>query len=278
MGQKSIRDYDSIADRIRLHRQADRRGILVIEGESDERFIERLAPGRWAFFRAGTRNVVISTVEEVTSLEVERVAGLIDQDFDGIVSKLGGRGLPIFSYDNADVESYLFMTPASTYLIEELASAGKLGTYGGPDAVRRVAISVAHEIAALRISNATNGWGLPFDNVDLAKKVDRNTLSLKRTSYCQALTENLREAVHHTYLCDIIEDHLDSIARLQKPPYFRGKDALAVVGVALKSKIGNADSGVTGFEHLAGVLRLSAPSSLVTAPPFPEIAAEIDLA
>lgn len=278
MRQRSIRELDSLPDRIKLHRQADQRGILVVEGPSDERFIQRLAPGRWALFRAGTRNVVISTINEVVTLRVDRVAGLVDRDFDDVALSARERGLPIYWYDNADLEGFLFLGPAFDNMIEELSSEQKLKTYGGISVIREKAVAVAVEIAVLRTENSANKWGLPFDSIDLSKKIDRDTLSLKRTSYCQALAESDYVHVQHNSLHKAINAGLeDRESRTSRDIFFSGKDALVVVGVALKTKIGSCDSGVTKNEHLAGVLRLSAPVELIDLPPFSDIGHLIDI-
>lgn len=278
MNQKSIREYDSLPDRIKLHRQADKRGILVLEGESDERFINRLAPGRWMLFRAGSRNIVITTIERTVALGVDRAAGLIDQDFDAIVTVLRDRDLPIFWCDNADLEGHLFLTSALKNLVEELASEVKLRAYGGSDAVQKVAIAVALEIAALRRANASHGWGLPFDRIDLSRKIDRETLSLKRQSYCQALADCCDHPVDSRVLHEIAERAGDSRSTTSSDLFFRGKDALVIVGVALKSKIGSCSSDTARSDHLASVLRLSATFTLLDAPPFSDIASCIDAA
>lgn len=279
MKQRSIREYDSLPDRIRLHRQADPRGILVVEGPSDARFIQRLIPERWAIFPAGTRNVVISTIEGTVALCVQRVAGLVDQDFDGLALDAHRRGLPVFWYGNADLEAVLFAGTALDSLLGELASEQKLSQYGGVQALRMKAISTALEVAALRAENVLRQWGLPFDNIDLSKKINRDDLSLKRVSYCQALAEACHVDIHHRLLHEAMEERISS----HKPKsgtiaFFSGKDALTVVGVALKSRIGSCDSGVIKMEHLARILRLSAPTNLIEYPPFPEIATMIDAA
>jgi len=279
MEYKSMRELDSLPDRIRLHRQVDPRGILIVEGPSDKRFIKRLFEERWTVFLAGTRSVVISTVEGTVALSIQRVAGLVDQDFDGVSVAAGTRGLPIFCYDNADLEAVLFTNEALENLLGELASEQKLNAFGGVHALRARAISAAIEVAALRAENALRQWALPFDKVDLSRKIDRHDLSLKRTSYCQALAEASSVDVRHNVLEDTIEARLAGReVKSGTVTFFSGKDALTVVGVALKNRIGTCNSGVTTMDHLARILRLSAPNHFVEYPPFPDIAAVIDAA
>jgi Protein of unknown function (DUF4435) len=277
MSQKSIRELDSLPDRIKFHRQADRRGILVVEGPSDERFVNRLASGRWAIFPAGTRNIVISTVKETVRLSVDRTAGLIDQDFDDAAEIAREEGLPIFWYDTADLEGFLILSEAFDNMISELASEQKLSVFGGVSAVRDRAISSALEIAALRAANCVNKWGLPFDSIDLSRKIDRDTLSLKRLSYCQSLTEPAYVDAHHGTLDQIIKEELEKIAfGTARKNHFSGKDALAVVGIALKNKIGSCEGDVTKADHLARVLRLSATIAILDLPPLSDIRGLID--
>jgi hypothetical protein len=249
-----------------------------VEGASDARFIERLAPRRWAVFPAGTRNVVISSIEEVVRLDVERVAGLIDRDFDDVALRARENGLPVYWYGTADLEGFLILTEAFDNLLHELASEQKLASFGGVSAVREKVISSAIEIAIIRTANCANGWGLPFDSVDISKKIDRNALSIKRLSYCQALTQSVNVDVHHNVLTETLRVELkDKHSRPDGEALFSGKDALVFVGVALKKEIGTCAGDVTRYDHLARVLRLSAGIRIMDLSPLSEIGRVIDI-
>ena len=170
---------------------------------------------------------MISTVASTATLGVERVAGLVDQDFDDAALNARDQGLPIFWCGNADLEAFLFTSSALDDLLEELSSEQKLRAYGGIAAIRRRAIAVALEVAALRVVNAVNGWGLPFDDVDMSKKLHRDNLTLKRASYCQALTAKEYVEVVPKILHEAIELCAGNNENEEcKPPFFSGKDAL----------------------------------------------------
>ena len=53
MEQRSIRELDSLADRIRLHRQADRRGMLVVENQVINALFSALCQATGRFFLQG---------------------------------------------------------------------------------------------------------------------------------------------------------------------------------------------------------------------------------
>jgi hypothetical protein len=133
------------------------------------------------------------------------------------------------------------------------------------------------EIAVLRIANAANQWGLPFDGIELAKKVDTD-LGLKRRSYCQALAADDRVQVRLDTLHAILQNANGNGGENDGTIFFSGKDALVVVGVALKAKIGSCETAITKADHLTRVLRLSAPVELGTMAPFSAIGRRIDAA
>src|SRR6266487_3311642 len=131
----SLREYDRLADRIRLHRQVDPRPIIVVEGPSDDRFCKRvISPDIAMIFIAGTRSAVIATAATVASYKLDQIACVVDRDFDDVVADAERAGLPIAAYDSADLEAMLIESPAFQDMLLELGSAEKLHTFGGVDA------------------------------------------------------------------------------------------------------------------------------------------------
>src|SRR5213592_1693461 len=130
----SLRRGDRLADRIRLHRQVDKRPVLVIEGPSDRMLINRLMPSAVALFEAGTRDAVIEVAGGVSGLD--RVGCVLDRDFDDAVAAAEARGLPVFPYDDADLEAMLWWSPALDDVVAEMGSQTKVRRFGGMQAVR----------------------------------------------------------------------------------------------------------------------------------------------
>lgn len=263
---KSLRAYDSVSDRIRQHRQADSRGILVVEGPSDKRLIDRSSNRRWAIFPAGTRDEVPLTVQRASDLGVGRIAGIIDRDFDNFVERWSE--VAIYTYEEADLEAFLVRGPWFASLIEELGSEAKIASGGGVETLRSLAIGLAGVVGLVRRANAEQGWGIDFERLDFARKIDARTLRLAIDRLCAAVQGQLADAQHRREIGRIIADVDPQLDRGQGS--FRGRDALDVVKIALQRVYGSR-SGVD-TETLAGSLRLAVGAELLELDPMRAVA------
>lgn len=262
----SLRDYDSVSNRIRHSRQSDDRPVLVVEGPSDLRFFERIGTGRWAIYPAGTRNAVATQVEEVISLGVDRVAGLMDRDFDNFVSECVDAGLPVVSFDEADLEACLLNTDCFIDVVQELASAKKLAQRGGVESLRQLAVQLAMLVGAVRTENALHGWGIDFESIDLIRRIDTGSLSLKLDGFSAVASRCAAGDVEVATIRTILETARDAAPDSLR---FRGKDALLVVQLALKRHYG--DMRIEDEAVLPAMVRLRADSRLLELAPFVEL-------
>lgn len=254
----SLRAYDRLADRLRLHRQADSRPIVVVEGDSDRRLLQDVVGDEAAVvFVGGTRTEVLAAAFELERMNVNRVVCIVDHDFDDVVQAAIDAGLPVVAYDGADVEDMLMASPAARRAIEELASDEKLATYGLAsllDTVREQAVPMGR----LRRGNAMNGWGLVFDRIDLRSKVDKRTLELNVLGLCMALAGTAPSAVSVVELQSVAARG-DSVGCPRTGRRrLRGRDQLAFVAVALRKLVGSCRKEQTDPEFLAAILRSAA--------------------
>lgn len=250
----SLQKYDRLADRIRLHRQADKRPIVVVEGPSDQRLIQDLEGDSVTTFVAGTRSAVLITAEGTVALGVKRVACLVDRDFDDEVATAEAAGLPVLAWDGADLEDMLLDSPAGARVIEELSSDTKLQLAGGAVAILDRARSQLLPLARLRRANAQHSWYLTFDAVDLTKKIERSSLELQVTSLCSALaTRDCGAAA--TDIHEAARSHPASTCPRSARYLIRGKDICAFLAVALRSVLGDWSRGGVSPEAIAGGLR-----------------------
>lgn len=262
----SLREYDRLPDRIRHSRQSDQRGVVVVEGPSDKRLLDRISEKRWATFPAGTRDEVVATVSGALELGVAKVVGLIDRDFDDLADSLSDTDLPIVTFDEADLEAALIRGEYFDHLVSEIASSKKVASNGGISELRRLAITFATLIGSIRRQNAIHGWGINFDSVELHQRVDSSTLSLKSSGFCAVVSRVSGGAISPAKVKEI----LDTVAPY--PPEagnFRGKDALILVQVALKRRWG--EMRIENWEVLPAMLRLTVDSRILDSTPFTEI-------
>lgn len=255
----SLRAYDRIADRIKLHRQVDSRSTIVVEGPSDRRLITDLIPNEAVVvFVGGTRDEVLRTANDLVRLEIDRAACLVDRDFDAAVGLAITAGHPLVTYDGADLEDMLMASPAAPRMLGELASEAKLEQYGGVESLLQAARREGVTIARLRRLNAENGWSLAFGSVDLSAKINRTTLELDVVGMCMALRA--------TWDGDVSQGDLEhaacagdsGVCPRTSRPLVRGRDLLVVIGVALRALIGSRTKAQTAPDLLEGILRSSA--------------------
>jgi hypothetical protein len=187
----SLAGYDVLADRIRQSRQADRRGVLVVEGSSDKRLLTRLTGKQWAIFPAGTRNLVPAAVRGALALGVTRIAGLVDRDFDDYFDEIQSTGDPIYSYAEADLEALLVRGPWFELLVDELGSEEKISRAGGASSLRPIVVGVAGVIGVVRRANAQRNWGLNFEELNFVNKVNAQNLQLATVNLAAAIAGHL---------------------------------------------------------------------------------------
>lgn len=253
----SLRAYDRLADRLRLHRQADSRPIVVVEGESDRRLVrDVVGDGEAAMFVGEGRSGVLAVASAMKGMGIDRVVCLVDRDFDDLVEVAIAAALPVVAYDGADLEDMLMGSPSALRAIEELASNEKLVSYGLDALLARVR-DQATPLARLRRGNAINSWGLVFDSVDVRSKVDKRTLELNVLALCMALAPTVG---------GVSVGELQAVAAagacVECPRtgrrLLRGRDQLAFIGVALRKLVGSRPKEQTDPDFLAAVLRSSA--------------------
>ncbi|WP_207128100.1 DUF4435 domain-containing protein [Actinocatenispora comari] len=260
----SIKNYDEAATRIRLHHQADPRPVLVVEGPSDSRFLEEVLLDQCAVFPVGGRPNVLNVVREVEALNVAslRLFGILDRDFDHKIATAESEGLPIFPYENADLEAMAIVSSAFKVLVSEVASADKLHRFGGLVQLKKALYHAVEPLARLRAANAYHQWGLNFDAVDVCAKIDPDSCALKIRPYCMALVAKSSGSPPPV---DTLVDFAQGAETIENPPtcprgsrpYFRGRDLLSALAALLKRVIGTAPSSVTKPEHLEHILHVA---------------------
>ncbi|MEU0378497.1 hypothetical protein ABZ093_14525 [Streptomyces cyaneofuscatus] len=264
---KSLREFDFIADRIRLNRQGDKRPVIILEGPSDRRVLERSFPDQEAsYFVAGTRNVALSAAAQLTEWGKEYFTCIVDRDFDDMVGEADAGSTCIHPYDNADLEAMLAVSKAGIDLILELGSSGKIQKVGGADAIVSKLLEIIAPVSRLRRASFENDWRLSFDEVELAGKIDKKDMNFKLSSYCMAL----HRASWKSPGSSVLERYAAGESALNCEPkcprgssaYFRGRDFLSALSVALCAFCGSKRAQSVLPESLEETLRLAGAHEL----------------
>lgn len=255
--ESTLRQFDNLYDRLRLHRQVDARPIVVVEGESDKGVLNRIFEGRAMIFVATTRSNVIATARQVNDTAFARTACVIDRDFDPTIDELLLSVVCLFAWNGADLEQTLIASPSWPRLIAEFASAEKLTSAGGVETVHQNIVGIAETIGKLKGLNQRFSWGLPFDQVSIASKLALTTLHFNLPGYVAAL----RQASGSKVGIDAIQEKLRTADLMRCSSsgltLASGKDSCAILAVALRRILGtNGHQGDLGT-MLAKTLRLS---------------------
>ncbi len=261
---------DRLSDRIRLHRQArPDTPIVIVEGGPDKRFVERLlgASHTLDIFPAGPRPELFRAAREAREMGIDRLACIVDRDFDDAVDRHRNDGLPLVAYDGADLEGMLWSTEAYDEWLSEIANEVKLAAFGGVAALREKITDSLLPLQRLRSANAHNGWGLVFDSLDLRKKASKEDLSIKLQVLC--------DSVWHTDAGPTKNDVFEAAISFEVPtcpatghPLLRGKDAIALTAVALRRLVGSLTLQATNLEQLEAGLRLAANETHLRGSPW----------
>jgi hypothetical protein len=263
----SLRDIDQVQDlldRLRLDRDARSKGAVVVEGENDAVILDNVTQTDLRFFPVAGRVNVLRVADRLAETYLRGVICVADLDFDDECDGRTSQWFLIFT-DDADPEAMLYWSPALDRVLREWGSNSKYNAYGGVDAVREQVDKIVSALALLRSWNAAVNAGLPFDTMDLSASINKQTLALNTTSLVDRLKQPGR--VEATEIREALQETAEPTCPYTGRLRARGRDRLAVVGVALRSAIGSLSKQQVVGGLVERSLRLtSRPSDFATTP------------
>jgi hypothetical protein len=239
----SLRDFDRVEDRIRQHRQVEKVAVVIVEGPDDLLVLKHHIPEGLIFPADGKRNA-LRAVNALRDWGIRGVRAVVDADFDEQEPDAC-----VLLYEQRDLEAMLIDLGSLASVLEHQGSTEKLAAVGGAAAFVAGLVAQLLPIARLRQTSMREGWGLDFNEVDLASKANRHTLTIELDRYAAAIVQasdtgatilQARAALH--------EGDLDDRGA-------RGKDVVALAGVALRSKIGTLPQAACDEPRLSAQLR-----------------------
>lgn len=264
----SLKNFDSPADRIRQHRQVRKGPIVIVEGPDDVSVLESILSGV-DFFPVGGKRSVFTTTAQLAEWSMAGFVAITDRDFDG-ESQYEVNANFHFPYSGVDLEEMLIKLGVLAKVLRHVGSAEKISAFGGMAAIEDSVSRVAIVVGEIRRQNAAYGWGVNFDSVNLADKVDRNSLELKIDSYCSALLAG------HRGSGDVDLSRLLTAAHEAKGAAYKGKDALAATSAALRKLVGTLDKAACDTKLLGDMLRAASSYEVSRSTWFRELRAQVD--
>jgi hypothetical protein len=249
-----------------MHRQVDPSAVLLVEGPSDLLVLRPLVDGV-SIFVANTKSNVYRAVSALKLWDIPGVRGVVDSDFDEDEEVSG-----IVPWDGRDLENMLVGIGVLASVIDHQGSEIKIGKLGGSSLLVTSLIESLSEVTRLRFINSRDSLGLPFDDVDIASKVNQKNLKFDITGYVTALLSKVGYPVTVGCLIDKIRSEIDD----QLGP--RGKDIVALAGVALRSRAGNLKAHACEEPVLSSQLRSSASFALDKSEWFTKLRVDLHVA
>lgn len=168
-----------IANTALLLRDSDDGGIVIVEGPTDSRTLERMLSPRSRRVVAGTKSLVYGAIERINEAAGVGIIGVADRDFDTI---LGREEHPyVLSWDRRDLEMTVVYSEAFDILMAELCSTEKVTRFVenvGAKSLRDALIERLALLGATRVVSERDGLRLPFRDVPMDRCIDRNTLEV----------------------------------------------------------------------------------------------------
>jgi len=216
---------------------------VIVEGPDDLLVLKNHIPAKLIFPADGKVNAM-RAVGALRDWEFKGVRAVVDADFDEHESDDC-----VLLYEKRDLEAMLIELGVLTTILEHQGSSGKLASVGGAAALVAVLVAQLLPIARLRHMNSREGWGLNFDEVDLPAKANRRTLTIDLDRYAAAVVQaSDTDASIIQARAALNDGDLDD-----RGP--RGKDVVALAGLALRAKVGTLPQAACSEPQLSAQLR-----------------------
>lgn len=225
----SLQEYDDITSRIKHGSQVNLKPKVLVEGYSDQVVLKDHLENV-EFFVCGSKSVVLNTIKELDDFDygVAPYVGIYDQDFDND-NCTGSHFCP---YEFRDLECMLIRNGLPQKLLDFYGAPDKLRDF---NYVRKVLAGIedaAIYVGLLRSANVQNRWGVKFKEIDLSKKFNKKTLSIKRDALIDAVIAKAEYPIEPQDVRTALQD-LD-VSDLGP----RGKDYLVFLGAVLVRELG----------------------------------------
>jgi hypothetical protein len=245
-----------IAAQIRLVRQADKRTILVLEGETDARVFDRLIDHNACDIEIGFgRKNVIEAIDLLEDEGFVGVIGVADADFDRLIGKQHNLENLCLT-DCHDLDLTIFSSPAlERYMAEHADPELMEAEYKSDFRSLRTAILVSSlELSFCRLVSERDGLRLYFKDLrhdqyiglDLLVDVHLLTSEIIRRSTTRCTIDQLKRLIN-----------IETGANHDLYQVANGHDVAAILGIALRKLLGCRRVVHTWASEIEAGLRLA---------------------
>lgn len=258
----TLQEMDRVQDRVRLHRQVSNLPVVIVEGPGDALTLKDHLKGISDIFPAAGKSRVLAALEALQSWKFDAFLGIVDADFDDPSTSSHLDEVLVY-YDFRDLEGMLINLGVLETVLEHHGSKNKLDSQGGSKELVDRLKAIVTPVSAIRKANATYSWGIPFSDVSIESHIQLKTLSFELEKYCLAACRSTNERAepeaHRIEMEMILDASREDLHDARGP---RGKDVLAVAGVALRRIAGSLGKNEVSEDRMVSLLHGSAGLAL----------------
>lgn len=238
----------SLANMVRMIRNAFPGSILVLEGEDDRRFWQRrIDKASCQCALAGAKNTLLLAVQRLDETGFHGALGVIDADLDHLESRLPS-SRNILATDTVDLEAMLLRSTALDGVLAEMGDPAKIEAFERRvgHSVRTALLDRALSYGRLRWASERSGLKIPVEKLSPYKYTPEETWTLDHEVLFQdaaAHTNNLSP--------NDLRSHIASLPAHDPWSVVHGKDMVRILDIGLKRVLGNGSHA----EHVARLLR-----------------------
>ena len=249
-------DGGSVAAEVVLLRDAADKAIMIVEGPSDCRLLDKFVdPGACELVIAHGRENLLSASDLIDGLDFQGVLSLIDKDYDDVagVDRVGPNRVVTVE---RDMECYLFKSAAFEAVLCELGSRSKIRALAqvGTDFRKRI-VDATTPLGLLRAHSARERLDLKFSSLDYSF-IDRRSLAVDVKALAADVWRKSRRPGTPPDDWERLFD-LSDVAPQERDALCRGHDLTAVLAIALRSLLGTLSAREATRETVEAFLRAS---------------------
>lgn len=249
-----------IANQVRLERANHNGSFLLVEGATDEKFMERLCDAdACSIVICLGKNNLFEAIDSLESTKFQGALGFSDRDFSDFIGFRECEGDVVYT-DGNDVEIMMLHSKSLERTLKEFGNEGIISktTEEEGKSVLEIIFESASVIGGLRLVSQLNSWSLQFRDMSYKFLSSSSCLLDKRKTVKHILgrSDPIKDVTENNVV-DMVEAVI-SQAKSSKE-LCQGHDCVRVLGRGLKKQFGKTNSfnNPAGAKILEGSLRLA---------------------
>ncbi len=232
--------------------------ILIVEGETDKRLMTRFVEVNYCrILVAYGKENALEAIDNLEDSEEDGFLAVLDADFWHITEGLPSKDHVLVT-DDHDLDVMLFMSKATSRLIDEYASRPKTVKFlrgRGAEDIRLTILKICEPIGILRWVSARDCLQLVFEGLKFKAFVEAATLNLEIEKLVEAVLRNSSVPIRRR--AGLIREISKTAGIHPLRQICNGHDVIELLAIGLRRAIGSRDAKTAAPSNVASLLRLA---------------------